>query len=269
MSVIKFKFEGERDDLIQILRAMAVLSEHSKQGVEDMVSSLVPRPVSDQAPPPPTPQLTPPLYDPTGLRAPFPPSSPNEMPLTDDQKAFLEGRSAPVSTPLGSLLSDPVYPDLGAGGPESSLVPSNPAPMFNPDGLNITGHGSKDFDFGALALKPEAHDLLSSTIRAWARGFEDPEVDQPDRLSLLKHLSESSIAIYVLRWLAEYGSLQAAIYAILRTGLEGADTESEILSLIDRISANIIQISHAVFPDIAGWHDYSTRWKRELLNKEN
>jgi hypothetical protein len=139
--------------------------------------------------------------------------------------------------------------------------------MFNPDALSITGHGSQEFDFGALALKPEAHDLLSSTIRAWIRGFEDPEADQPDRLRLLKHLSESSIAIYVLRWLAEYGSLQAAAYAILRTDLEGANTESEILDLIDRLSANIIQISHAVFPDIAGWHDYTTRWKRQLLNK--
>jgi hypothetical protein len=269
MSGIKFSFSGPRDDLIYILKAMAHLSVHSGQSVEEMVSSLVPRPVSDQAPPPPAPQLTPPQYDPTGLRAPFPPSGAKEVPLTEGQKAFLEGRIAPESTPVGTLLSDPVYPDLGAGGPQSSLTPSNPAPLFNPDAFSITGTGSESFDFGALALKGEAHELLVDTIRSWAEGFEDPDADQPDRLRLLKDLSESSIAIYVLRWLAEYGSLQAAIYAILRKELEGADTESEILDLIDRISANITQISHAVFPDIAGWHDYSTRWKRALLNKED
>jgi len=228
VSSIKFSFEGQRDDLVHILQAMAALAPHSSQTIDEMLSSLVPRPVSDQAPPPAAPKLTPDQYE------------------------------APRSAPGQSFITDPVYPDLAAHGPDSSLAPSNPAPTAYPPQVQVTGNA--EFDFGSLPLREDAWGHFKQFVAAWAKNF-DGEGEQPDRLKLLKDLGESSIAIHVLRWIAEHNSLQEAIAA--------AFSPLRDYDLFDRLSANIAQVSHAAFPDIAGFHDYSTRWKRNLLESDN
>jgi hypothetical protein len=34
------------------------------------------------------------------------------------------------------------------------------------------------------------------------------------------------------------------------------------LDHIDEVAANMVQISHMGFPDLAGTYDYSTKWRR-------
>jgi hypothetical protein len=165
---------------------------------------------------------------------------------------------------------DPVYGALGPQGPGGqNLAESVPAPSdYPPMQQEIPTPG---FDFGKLPLEPEAWSTFREFLAAWMVGFSapvddkgDPTVEQPDRLQLLKDLGSGQWAIHILRWCAHYRSLQGAIFhALLDLTLVEVGEEKDV-DLTDRVSANVTQVAHAAFPDIEGFHDYSTKWKRQL-----
>ncbi len=42
----------------------------------------------------------------------------------------------------------------------------------------------------------------------------------------------------------------------------GLSTQDAYHEYIDEVAANMVQISHMGFPDLAGTYDYSTKWRR-------
>ena len=228
--MIKFSFEGSREDLIATLQALQGNTGGFRPSV-GAVPAIVPQSVSQQRPPPPPTPLTPPE-----------PAS--------DYARVMPGCDAATMEPLHV---DPVY-DQADGS-------SNPAPRFYPEGSPYT-EPLAGVDLSKVALNPEAGRIFSEFAKAWVVGFEcdldeegNPMVEQPDRLTLLKNIGSGEWPAPILRWIGEFGSLQGALHHIL-----GWDD----LDRIDRLAANISQVAHAAFPDLVGVHDYSSKWKRKL-----
>ena len=110
--------------------------------------------------------------------------------------------------------------------------------------------------------------LGADFVGSWLVGFEaptdeegNPTVEQPDRLTLLKNIGSGRWPIPILRWLAQYGSLQGAIYELLQR--KPAPSE-DLIEFTNRLSANIAQLAHAGFPDIIAFHDHGTKWRRRI-----
>jgi len=93
--------------------------------------------------------------------------------------------------------------------------------------------------------------LFSDFCADWMVGWKD-EVEQPDRLKLLRDLGLNPLAWHLLRGLYRFGSLQRAVAITLE-----CDDD-----LAHEVASNITQIAHASFPDIAGTYDHSSRWRR-------
>jgi hypothetical protein len=170
-------------------------------------------------------------------------------------------------------------PDLApaAAGPTEASTP----PFPEPDSQAPAG-----FTFDQIPFDPQAWDVFVEGIKKWTEGFgceykfvkktneqeeeievPEPIIPQPDRQAIMKDWGVGRWPLYILRWLGKYGSLQRAIvYALQDAGViddtvPGEATEED-LDFAEAISANIVQISHAAFPDIAGFYDYSTKWRR-------
>ncbi len=186
---------------------------------------------------------------------------PVDMPTAEDIDAFQTAmRGTAPSAPLSGVHSDrgsPILPPEGDWN-EPALAKHEQA---GPAGGNMPSMNlPPGFDFGALPLKDEAWEAFRLCVTAWTQNFDGPvDADgvpltpQPDRLKLLTEIGSGRWPLYILRWIASLGSLQAAVRKAL-------DTDD--LDLVDRLSANIVQVSHIAFPDIAGFHDYSTKWSR-------
>lgn len=175
------------------------------------------------------------------------------------------------------LVQDPVYGDLGAAGPHAMTGESNPEPNgYFSDEMHVP----KGFDFTALKPDPKAWEAFVSTVELWMQGFEcpldangNPIYPQPDRLTALKKLGEGQWPIHILRYCATYKSLQRMVFEAYKQVInKGARASFPNLSYTEeeidyaaRIAANMLQMSHAAFPDLAGFYDYSLRWKRELM----
>lgn len=128
------------------------------------------------------------------------------------------------------------------------------------------------------SLSPEQRDAAWSHFKSfcadWVRGFGDAEAEQPDRLAMMQELGQGQWPVPVLVMAYEIGSLQRLIekglvdageVVIPRPFLRGPGNDSareEHLAHIDLIAANMVQVSHMGFPDLAGTYDYSTKWKR-------
>lgn len=113
-----------------------------------------------------------------------------------------------------------------------------------------------------MALEDEAWTVFVDFLAAWIVGYDspvdedgNPTEEQPDRLELLKGLGSGRWPLPVMRWVAEYGSLQAAIHKAL-----GEDD----LDRVGSLASNITQVAHAAFPDIVAFYDHSTKWKRKI-----
>jgi hypothetical protein len=108
----------------------------------------------------------------------------------------------------------------------------------------------------------------------WADGFEDDKAEQPDRLRMVQDFGSSPyfVAVLIMAYelkslqrLVEKGLVDAGKMAIPRPFVRGPGNDSareEHLDYIDRIAANMVQVSHMGAPDLAGTYDYSTKWRR-------
>lgn len=111
----------------------------------------------------------------------------------------------------------------------------------------------------------------------WVENFEEPEGEQPDRLVAMQDLGQGRWPIPVLVMAYETKSLQLLVEkALVESGAVQIPEHSSAawddntdnteyhahLDYIDRVAANMVQVSHMGFPDLAGTYDYSTKWKR-------
>lgn len=142
--------------------------------------------------------------------------------------------------------------------PPYNLDPLTPAVSGNEMQMSMAAQADKlkDFDFGALPLKPEAWAEFVSVIEGWAKNFNVPDAEQADRLKLLTDMGQGRWSIFILRWIAHYKSLQGAVRAALNTN---------DLDLVAAISGNMLQVAHMSMPDIDGFFDHSTKWRRDAL----
>ncbi len=100
----------------------------------------------------------------------------------------------------------------------------------------------------------------------WVENFEEPGAEQRDRLVAMQDLGQGRWPIPVLVMAYEIKSLQRLVERALieKQGVieHDYDSREEYLDYIDRVAANMVQVSHMGFPDLAGTYDYSTKWKR-------
>jgi hypothetical protein len=191
-------------------------------------------------------------------------SRPSVLPENPSVPGFepSEPEPAPLLLRRPALVPAPEH----APDPEDDISSNPAAPPWIADMMSTEAQmqARPSFDFAKIPLDPEAWEVFVQVMKAWVVNFDgpldevgNPLTEQPDRLTLLKSLGEGRWPIFILRWAAHYTCLQKTVLAALSLGTTDADKD-----LADRISANIVQLSHAAFPDIAGFHDYSTRWRR-------
>lgn len=103
---------------------------------------------------------------------------------------------------------------------------------------------------------------FKSVCASWVEGFEEEGAAQPDRLALLTHLGAGPWPLPILVMAYERGSLQALVL----DALYGEDAEDlrtpDGLDYVNRVAANMVQVSHMAFPDLAGTYDHSTKWRK-------
>jgi len=101
---------------------------------------------------------------------------------------------------------------------------------------------------------------------SWIDGFDQEGADQPDRLQMMQDLGQGALPVPILVMAYEQGSLQQMVGKALLEYTEkpylGLSTQDAYHEYIDKVSSNMVQISHMGFPDLAGTYDYSTKWKR-------
>lgn len=255
--MIEFSFKGSKEDLVLILGA---LTERTPPRSGMSTPPILPRHVSEQS-------------------VPVEPAPGSEADEARRVRRWVT-QGVPAGTPTGLVMPDPptleplhvdpVYGGVGApGGPDAqNLAASNPVPAAYPPSEPLSGE--QGFDFASLPLDQGAWSDFSELIRGWIVNFDAPvdeegnsTEEQPDRLKLLKAVGSGRWPVFILRWCAHYGSLQGAIYAVFQ---ESTPEVEDLIDFTDRVSANILQVAHAAFPDIVGFHDHSTKWKRELAS---
>lgn len=117
-------------------------------------------------------------------------------------------------------------------------------------------------------------ELLRKLILTQFERMRSPEQDarlqelrdsQPDRLQLLRELGSRGKYIRPILLMAyEEGSLQRLVERALLQSLGGSSLESgpEWFDYIERLTANMVAVSHMGFPDLAPTYDYSTKWRK-------
>lgn len=96
----------------------------------------------------------------------------------------------------------------------------------------------------------------------WSQNFGVEEAVQPDRLSLLQSLGSGRHTIPVLVMAYEMLSLQRLVEkALVESDVTLPEGEAR-LDYVDQIAANMAQVSHFGFAELAGTYDYSLRWRR-------
>ena len=153
---------------------------------------------------------------------------------------------------FGTLpLVSPVPPDLVVEG--DIWNSQNLAPLALPPDM-------QDLPDVSQERKSAAKDAFADLACEWATGFGDPEACQPDRLQLLKDFGLSK-HVYPFLVLAcrDAKSLQAVVREVLDTDDDRAE----------QIAANMAQIAHAGFPDLAITLNLTGRWRRPNEQLEN
>jgi hypothetical protein len=101
---------------------------------------------------------------------------------------------------------------------------------------------------------------------SWIDGFDEEGAEQPDRLQMMQDLGQGALPVPILVMAYEQGSLQQmvgkALLEYTQKPFIGLSTQDAYHEYIDKVSSNMVQISHMGFPDLAGTYDYSTKWKR-------
>lgn len=130
---------------------------------------------------------------------------------------------------------------------------------------------------GLPKVKPEmrrkAWALFVDTCNQWVQGFEDETAEQPDRIKLLSEIGSGPWPIPILVMAYEARSLQRLVERALgecgffdewlQTTPQQTSGNSQWLDFVDRVAANMVQVSHTAFADLAGTYDYSSRWRRD------
>ena len=161
-----------------------------------------------------------------------------------------------VQTPPGPLAGHAT--SHAPQGPGSSLSPSSPLPDSAEYEARQTSGLAHSVPWESILRTDEAWVIFEDFVRMWVLNFEEFDAEQPDRLGALKSLGSGENTIPVLRWVYQYGSLNRAVYEVLGD-----------VDLADAVAANMAQVSHAAFPDLIGFFDYTGRWKRTLAKEQS
>jgi hypothetical protein len=186
-----------------------------------------------------------------------------EFPHAVNEQVLQEANTAPIwttislsaaSTPFEEEAKASLNPDYLRAAPTPVTAPTPvaaPAPSRNPDLPKLSDE-----------LRSATWDHLAGLLGKWCQNFGE-EGEQPDRLEALRVTGTGRFALPILILAFELGSLQKVIFY----ARHGADATASLWSdeekeFCDRIAANMVQISHMVYPDLAGTYDYSTKWRR-------
>lgn len=186
---------------------------------------------------------------------PFEPSDLSAMEEADELKIEVPPPLAVVPQAQTSPLPDQHGPGEAKG--DRPSMPTND-PTVVAGTVNLPKLGKEQ--------RAEAWEKFVEFCAEWAQGFEDPEEEQPDRLSLMQDIGSGQWPVPVLVMAYETKSLQMMVCRALEEkngALEHdfADRDA-YLDYIDRLAANMVQVSHMGFPDLVGTYDYSLRWRR-------
>lgn len=186
-----------------------------------------------------------------------------------DLSELAAANTAPMWSTLSLSAASSAYEeeDKAAATPTYLAKEQAPQPVStqNPSHLNLPRLGEE--------VRYESTEIFFDLVATWSQNF-GVEGPQPDRLEELRKIGSGRWALPILVMCFELGSLQRLVEKALihrhlcdpehagQTETEQAVTRQNRLELADRIAANMVQVSHLVFPDLAGTYDYSTKWRR-------
>lgn len=155
----------------------------------------------------------------------------------------------------------------GSVDPEPQIKPPTPAPVVAPvDPVSTAPAAPHPASTPSAQEAREAFDYFRSCLLEWIRGFEKPDQPQPDRIDIIRRMGSGRMMIPVMKLALERGSLQKLISECLKDTRSPSMPLEEWLEYVQRISAQMVAISHMGFPDLEGMHDYSTRWRRTYVD---
>lgn len=178
---------------------------------------------------------------------------------TQEEFEALFGVRVPAKEPAKTLpTASTPWPPTATGAAWSAIKPTS---WNDPDTLPADYGVAPAIPDTAVSeeLRQEAINYFGDMINLWTQGWDpeknapDPEVDQPDRVQIMQALGNSRYAYPLLKMAYEVGSLQELVWRILPHW-----TSDQIYML----SGNLVQVSIAGFPDLAGTLDHTKRWIR-------
>jgi hypothetical protein len=107
-------------------------------------------------------------------------------------------------------------------------------------------------DLDAVAAR--GHQELAAFVEAWAKNLGVEGTEQPDRVEMMRGLSNGPSAGAVLMYLSNKGGLLHGIDAIIN--LEGGETEAQRRTRVNLIGSTMCQIGSIFFPDIAQMYEH-------------
>lgn len=133
--------------------------------------------------------------------------------------------------------------------PKSSVLPPPPKQQMTTT-LNLPKLSE--------GVRKGAWDAFKKLCVTWATNFGVEGKEQPDRLEALREIGTGPHVMAILIMAYEVKSLQQLVFQ----ALSESNVSASSLDFCDSIAANMVQISHLAFPDLAGTYDYSTKWRR-------
>lgn len=157
---------------------------------------------------------------------------------------------------------------IRAPGPVGPVVatPSRtvPPPVISAPSTSTVAPPVQQESAGEVSAE-EAFSFFQAKLLEWLRGFEKPDEPQPDRVDIIRTMGSGRMMVPILRLAFQRGSLQKLIAdALIPYRSDPYDREAW-LDYIQRVSAQMVAISHSGFPDLDGALDYSTKWRRDYV----
>jgi hypothetical protein len=152
-----------------------------------------------------------------------------------------------------------------------TYVASMTSPMETNE-FEFTPHSSRMKDIPVPADTPivpkkdgelvaRGHQFMAEFIERWEFNLGVEDTEQPDRVELMRELSNGPSAGAVLMYLSEKGGLLHGIDAIVN--LRNTESETERRARVNLLGTTMCQIGSIFFPDIAQMYEHVDIYRKK------
>jgi hypothetical protein len=114
---------------------------------------------------------------------------------------------------------------------------------------------------GNAEVVAKGHQVMASFIERWEFNLGVEDTEQPDRVELMRELSNGPSAGAVLMYLSEKGGLLHGIDAIVN--LRNTESETERRARVNLLGTTMCQIGSIFFPDIAQMYEHVDIYRKK------